>query len=83
MVWFKTQHHGGDHTKKIAGREGNVGAFWATVAKPKSQAQTSCGAAVRVKPKVRLCEPWVMVSYVLRAAKRRQRVHNTGRVDYQ
>jgi hypothetical protein len=35
---------------------------------------TSCEAAIRVKPKVRLCESWVMVSYVLRAAKRRQRI---------
>ena len=25
---------------------------------------TSCGSAVRVKPKVRLCEPWVMVDQV-------------------
>ena len=24
--------------------------------------QQSCGAAIRVKPKARLCEPWVMVS---------------------
>jgi hypothetical protein len=24
-------------------------------------AETSCGAAIRVKPKVRLCEPWVVV----------------------
>jgi len=33
----------------------------------------SCGAAFRVKPRVRLCEPWVMVSHILRAAKWRQR----------
>jgi len=25
-----------------------------------SAAETSCGAAIRVKPRVRLCEPWVM-----------------------
>ena len=24
--------------------------------------QQSCGAAIRVKPKARLCEPWVLVS---------------------
>ena len=36
-------------------------------------AETSCEAAIRVKPKVRLCEPWVMFSYLLRAAKRRQK----------
>jgi hypothetical protein len=29
---------------------------------------------MRVKPKVRLCEPWVMASYLLRAAERRQRL---------
>ena len=28
----------------------------------RSAAETSCGAAIIVKPKVRLCEPWVMVS---------------------
>src|SRR6185436_4735122 len=38
--------------------------------------ETSCGAADRVKPRARLCEPWVMVSYLLRAATRRQRAHN-------
>src|SRR6185295_10048876 len=27
----------------------------------------SCGAAIRVKPRARLCEPWVMVSYMLRS----------------
>jgi hypothetical protein len=36
-------------------------------------AEASCGAAIRVKPKVRLCEPWVLISYLLRAAKRRKR----------
>ena len=41
---------------------------------------TSCGAAIRVKPKARLCEPWVFVSYMVRAAKRRQRI---SRADYQ
>ena len=28
----------------------------------------------RVKPKVRLCEPWVMVRLIRRAAKRQQKV---------
>jgi len=37
-------------------------------------AEASCGAAIRVKPKVRLCEPWVMIRYLWRAAKRRQRI---------
>jgi len=27
----------------------------------KREHSTSCGAAVRLKPKARLCEPWVMV----------------------
>jgi hypothetical protein len=39
----------------------------------RSAAETSCEAASRVKPKVRLCEPWVTVSHMLRAAERRQR----------
>ena len=40
----------------------------------RSAEEASCGAAIRVKPKVRLCEPWVVVSYILRAAERRQRI---------
>jgi len=32
----------------------------------------SCVAALRVKPKARLCEPWVIVRRIRRAAKRRQ-----------
>ena len=39
-----------------------------------SNHQASCGAAIRVKPKARLCEPWVVFSCIWRAAKRRQRI---------
>ena len=35
---------------------------------------SSCGAASRVKPKVRLCEPWVRTIYVGRAPKGRLRL---------
>jgi hypothetical protein len=34
----------------------------------------SCVAAVIVKPKARLCEPWVLVRWIRRAAKRRHLV---------
>ena len=30
----------------------------------RSDHSPSCGAAIRVKPRVRLCEPWVMVSQI-------------------
>ena len=62
-----------DRDRRVRRGESQSNSFYgevnlAYVAEP----STSCGAAVRVKPKARPCEPWVMVSYMLRAAKRRQ-----------
>ena len=37
---------------------------------------TSCGAAVRVKPKARLCEPWLMVRSDLGAVEAATRIPN-------